>query len=191
MTVWSDTCTRWRSFCRALAVLLLFPLTQAQEAEIGPADGLIQKASSPHVIHVMATLRDLLYTHATVLGDTGNLYVTAAIRTLVKSKSRDKSVRSHEERATDTGRRLQKTFFLWGDYHCSATVIAFICIKGIEMGSQWFKFPMIKCSLHCFDQCSLFKGLLGVERQGWRPEYGLFLYYFLCIFWASINKNCP
>lgn len=30
-----------------------------------------------------------------------------------------------------------------------------------------------------------------MERQGWRPEYGLFLYYFLCMFWASINKNCP
>lgn len=95
-------------------MLLLFPLTQAQEAKIGPADGLIQKASSAHVIHVMATLRDLLHTHATVLGDTGNLYVTAAIRTLVKSKSRDKSVRSHEERAMDTGRRLQKTLFLGG-----------------------------------------------------------------------------
>lgn len=116
-------------------MLLLFPLTQAQEAKIGPADGLIQKASSAHVIHVMATLRDLLYTHATVLGDTGNLYVTAAIRTLVKSKSRDKSVRSHKERAMDTGCRLQNTFFLGGgDYHCSATVITFICIKGIEMG---------------------------------------------------------
>lgn len=116
-------------------MLLLFPLTQAQEAKIGPADGLIQKTSSAHVIHVMATLRDLLYTHATVLGDTGNLYVTAAIRTLVKSKSRDKSVRSHKERAMDTGCRLQNTFFLGGgDYHCSATVITFICIKGIEMG---------------------------------------------------------
>lgn len=50
------------------------------------------------------------------------------------------------------------------------------------MGSQWFKFPNIKCSLHCFDQCSLFKGLLGVERGG---DLNMCFYIIFCAFFGQ------
>ncbi len=69
-SVWSVTCTPvacWRSFCRALAVLLLFLLTHG--ADIIPDAGLLSFYISVHLSTCLAS-QYLLYVLETVLGDT-------------------------------------------------------------------------------------------------------------------------
>ncbi len=72
LTVWSVTCTPvtcWRSFCRTLAVLLLFLLTHG--ADISPDAGLLFFYISVHLSTCLAS-QYLLYVLETVLGDTPN-----------------------------------------------------------------------------------------------------------------------
>ncbi len=69
LTVWLVTCTPvtcWRSFCRALVVLLLFLLTHG--ADISPDAGLLSFYISVHLSTCLAS-QYLLYVLETVLGD--------------------------------------------------------------------------------------------------------------------------
>uniref|UniRef100_A0AAY5KHT2 Protein HTATIP2 n=1 Tax=Esox lucius TaxID=8010 RepID=A0AAY5KHT2_ESOLU len=133
LTVWSETCTlvpRWRSFCRALAVLLLFLLAQRSRCRscCWPFYSLVQlslcNGPSP---------RYFLHALETVLGDTANLAVArmdvpswrsrttcatrmgcryslmlpVVTRTLAKCKTREESVRKDKEREIVCGHHLQ------------------------------------------------------------------------------------
>ena len=143
LTVWAETCTLvacWRSFCRALAVLLLLLL--AQRTRWRSCCGVVVLLRPPpRLLVYWPVSRYLLHALDTVLRDTSNLLATAhievpswmscttwetsvgcryrlmpplVVRALAKWKTNQRSARKDEDRQMVCGHHLQIHSFYRG-----------------------------------------------------------------------------